>query len=1046
MKKLLFILIVSISTLFADIYDNVARNFIAFNGKSSTIISKEPLKFKNRVVGYLFELDRGYILVSKTKSASPIKAYSFKNSYKELPKAYKEFILRELYNYASINTREIRKDIAKRWSFLENYRGNYNREILLRNSPILIKTQWNQYQPYNKFLPTVNGKHVVTGCVQVAMAQIMAYWQYPKMGKDKIVSDIKVYDESGSYVRTDRLTAHLHRKFGWGIMPINAEKAESYQQDAVAYLFRDILIANRAIAGIAGTGTAINIDSLIKNFGYSKNISQMGSDNPNFKATIHSQIDKKMPILVAMNGVYNAGHMAIIDGYKDDNTGNYVHLNLGWGGLSDDYYNLEQENDIGPYRFSKSMSIYYNIKPCSVSNGDCFVNLEEGDSISGDNGSYKISGKFNQERDADEYQVYLKGQTVISGTRGYSNQAFFISIFNSKGELIADDNEAISINLKPDLYTVRVSLASAKSGNYYALDTYNQYSVEIDSNSLTQTEMQSISGNQNSLYIGNLRDIVISKPTKLFIYAYSDNDSDNPTLSANYDSSKIALSIDNQNSLISIKPKSVKTLSSVKVYLRGSNTRDTNSLVSKEFNVITYNKPIYFGKDFSYTGKFSGSYDEESQEVILDGTCKISGYRSYYRNIYYFKLLTEDGVDITDLKRDEAVVSNLRFARYKILSKANGIYDDKSSHYTVYIKCANANYTIDRVAKLLGVSRDSSTNTNTKTDDSTNSKVDDSTKTDTDNTNSKTDDSTTTGNSNNNSNDNSCAQVITHAYNPQTGEEKDFSTPCDVPKGWVVGRAPDFDGDGINDIKDSDDDNDGISDIDENRYGLNPKDPNDAYSDNDGDGYSNIDEINSGTDPNDASSYPNSNYKRAIPSDFNGDGISDIFARLGSRNYILYMDTYGNYQQRRIRAIHKSFKVAGIGDFNGDGVSDILFRRVHQNIIWYMNPDGTIFKQRRVMPVNRTFKVVGVGDFNGDGVSDILFRRGIGNYILYIYNNGTAWGGLGVEGKRFKVATIGDFNGDGISDILWKIGNRYRIWYIMGDGTYGYYTNLISIK
>ncbi len=36
----------------------------------------------------------------------------------------------------------------------------------------------------------------------------------------------------------------------------------------------------------------------------------------------------------------------------------------------------------------------------------------------------------------------------------------------------------------------------------------------------------------------------------------------------------------------------------------------------------------------------------------------------------------------------------------------------------------------------------------------------------------------------------SCVQVITHAYNPKTNEEKDFPTPCDVPEGWVVGTPP----------------------------------------------------------------------------------------------------------------------------------------------------------------------------------------------------------------------------------------------------------------
>lgn len=31
-----------------------------------------------------------------------------------------------------------------------------------------------------------------------------------------------------------------------------------------------------------------------------------------------------------------------------------------------------------------------------------------------------------------------------------------------------------------------------------------------------------------------------------------------------------------------------------------------------------------------------------------------------------------------------------------------------------------------------------------------------------------------------------CAQVITPAKNPKTGEVRDFPTPCDVPSGWEL--------------------------------------------------------------------------------------------------------------------------------------------------------------------------------------------------------------------------------------------------------------------
>lgn len=33
-----------------------------------------------------------------------------------------------------------------------------------------------------------------------------------------------------------------------------------------------------------------------------------------------------------------------------------------------------------------------------------------------------------------------------------------------------------------------------------------------------------------------------------------------------------------------------------------------------------------------------------------------------------------------------------------------------------------------------------------------------------------------------------CIQVITPARNPETGEVRDFPTPCDVPEGWDVVR------------------------------------------------------------------------------------------------------------------------------------------------------------------------------------------------------------------------------------------------------------------
>lgn len=44
----------------------------------------------------------------------------------------------------------------------------------------LIKTEWNQGNPYNLMCPQYGEDHCVTGCVATALAQVMNYYQWPK--------------------------------------------------------------------------------------------------------------------------------------------------------------------------------------------------------------------------------------------------------------------------------------------------------------------------------------------------------------------------------------------------------------------------------------------------------------------------------------------------------------------------------------------------------------------------------------------------------------------------------------------------------------------------------------------------------------------------------------------------------------------------------------------------------------------------------------------------------------------------------------------------
>ena len=93
-----------------------------------------------------------------------------------------------------------------------------------------------------------------------------------------------------------------------------------------------------------------------------------------------------------------------------------------------------------------------------------------------------------------------------------------------------------------------------------------------------------------------------------------------------------------------------------------------------------------------------------------------------------------------------------------------------------------------------------------------------------------------------------CDMVIPFRPHFQNGKcpwcEQELKPPPDRPRARV----------GIRTAEDSD--GDGIKDADEQKYGLNPQDPDDALQDNDGDGFSNLFEVEQGFSPINAFSHP----------------------------------------------------------------------------------------------------------------------------------------------------------------------------------------------
>jgi len=357
-------------------YEQITANFLAFRNSDKVIAAVDLLEENSLnpglpaiASGALVRLaGGGYVLIAPTTNLSPVKAYSFTRDFEDLPPAVQLYLRQELEGAARAAQgqdqpaagREVLSvsETQARWDFLLNY-PPARQPLAYTPDTWLIKTIWNQGHPFNKFTPRLDGAATLTGCVNTALAQVMKYHRYPAAAKG-----IASYTWNGQ-----PLKAILFKTYNWDQMPEAVDAATpTWQADQVASLMSDLGIANHTAYGVDGSSAYLHTTAVIQNFGYSNLLQSMTNSNlENFFSALRAEIDAERPVLLSL-----PGHMVVADGYASDATGRRIHLNMGWGGSSNDFYYLDQTVQAGGYSFTTNpgtLTIYFRIKPCS--GGDC---------------------------------------------------------------------------------------------------------------------------------------------------------------------------------------------------------------------------------------------------------------------------------------------------------------------------------------------------------------------------------------------------------------------------------------------------------------------------------------------------------------------------------------------------------------------------------------------------------------------------------------------------------------------------------------------------
>lgn len=234
--------------------------------------------------------------------------------------------------------------------------------------PLLGDIAWNQYgneswnpdceKVYNKFCPPITTNksylcgHAVAGCVAVAIAQIMRYWEWPYM------ADIPT-TVGGSIKET-----HF---FGLEASPPWLSNYSTELEVALtAGFLRDCgYDLGMSYGESSGATDAAAVNTFI-HFGYNPNTihNQKKWYTSGWTNILRSEIAAGHPVYYSGRtaGVGGSGHAFILDGY--DASGLY-HVNLGWGPYYNDYYFIDTIT-AGGSSYSHWQGAIWGIQPDST--------------------------------------------------------------------------------------------------------------------------------------------------------------------------------------------------------------------------------------------------------------------------------------------------------------------------------------------------------------------------------------------------------------------------------------------------------------------------------------------------------------------------------------------------------------------------------------------------------------------------------------------------------------------------------------------------------
>lgn len=484
---------------------------------------------------YIFSNENSFVIISADDRTYPIIGYSYENPFAaDAMTSNINYWLDKVNNeiqYVIDNNIEATVEIQNQWQELINGKQMTRGDRAIVEP--LITTKWDQGSPYNEMCPG----GCVTGCGATAMAQVLKYWEWPKVG----IGQKNYFENDYGVIRVD----FSNTMYDYDNMPDKpTANTPAEKRKAIATLMYHCGVSIEMDYGIDGSGALPSdmIEAMKTHFGYPNTsyASRNNMSDASWTNILKEELNNSRPVLYNGWDVDRMGHSFICDGYNENG---YFHFNWGWGGYSDGYFTITDLNPgsggigSGSGNYNEDNFILTNVEPdytiaeqiklvIEADVYDPIIHLKwtSGNNVESyniyrtdeDNNTTQIASNLTETVFDDteieyeqEYCYVIKG--VIGGTESkQSNEKCTkakpntcVAPSNITAEVVKDDP---NYNMK---YKVTISWDKVSSANNYV--------VYINGNKFKET-------NETNIVLGNNKETTIDVAVKSLCNNYIESD------------------------------------------------------------------------------------------------------------------------------------------------------------------------------------------------------------------------------------------------------------------------------------------------------------------------------------------------------------------------------------------------------------------------------------------------------------------------------------------------------------------------------------------